>query len=120
MWASKRFSCCFSSDSNYQFIKNSNKNSYLYRIIDQKNRPDGQPCYLDGYFMGLRQLAQLDVARVFLLATRMNIYLSLNFFSDQAKNKIVFESSLADYEIIYVNYIAAGLEKGLKSSMQVK
>lgn len=120
MWASKRYSCCFSGVSNFQFIKNSNKNSYLYRVVDQKNRPDGQPCYLEEFFIGTSSPDQLDVSKVFFIATRTNIYLSLNLFADQAKDKIVFESPLGDFEIIYVNYIAMRLEKALKSRMHVK
>ena len=121
MWASKRYPCYFGSDSNSQFIENSNKNSYLRRIIDEKKKPDGRPCYLDEFFIGLRAPDQLDLSKVFLLATRMNIYISLNFFSNvKAESNIIFESPLADYEIIYVNYLADGLEKGMKSKTKAK
>ena len=51
---------------------------------------------------------------------KSSLFILLGFLSRGAKDKLLYESSFLNYELVQVQYIAASLEHSIKSKLHEK
>lgn len=119
--ATSRYGCWFTDDTIFKFIKNSDPNGWLYKLMKTK-RPGKELCIFDSVFHNPNFVKQLGpkLTKFFITSTKSLGYFVLTLISQTIRRKILFTTSFLDYELLQVHYIAKALERLLKNRMQIK
>lgn len=115
-----RYGCWFSDDSIYKFVANSDKNAWLYQLLEK--RRDSELCIMDQIFVNPKFIYHFvpELTKIFFACTKSLAFLIMSLFSTTVSRKIIFTNSFLDYELVQIHYIAKALERWLKSKMQKK
>ena len=81
----KRYACWLKTDSNYILIKNSNTNSYLHRILDEKRKDRTSFCLTEGFS---QTGASIELDKVFYLMNKSTLYIFLKYTVRGKKIKV--------------------------------
>ena len=116
--ATKRYYCGLSPEANHDYIEFFNKQNYLRKVLAKK-RP-GSECLLDLYFRRPDLLREFEFTKTFFILSKMTLSFIVSHFSPVAQQKIVFESSFLNNEIIQSHLVSAFLEGRLKARVHYK
>ena len=119
--ATARYGCWFTDDTIFKFIANSDRSGWLYKLMETKRRGK-ELCFLDQVFFNSAFIQQLlpELTKFFIASTKSLSYFILTLLSQSVSRKILFTTSFLDYELIQIHYVAKGLERHLKGSLQNK
>lgn len=114
----ERYYCHFADASNFDYIRWLGKEGYLARIL-QKRMPGGD-CVIEQFLGAPNRLKKFEHSKAFFLMTKLRLAYILSAFSKVAQQKIAFESSFLDFQVLHAYLISARLEAGLKAKLLYK
>ena len=119
MWKTRRYACWLTQESSYFLIKDSQEDSVLHRVMESKRPSADQICDLTAFLTNPDELNNFDLMKAFFVMNKSALYI---FFlsssgSPSASGKFMFETSLFNYELVQVHFLAKSLDGQLKKEI---
>lgn len=77
----------------------------IYRLIGQKRKPDQSICFLDSILGDRNSINKFELDESLFVMSKALVYFVFTFFKSRAHQKVLFETSFFEHELIQILYM---------------